>query len=208
MNKSIEEIWKEGVLEETNILPRINDFYNLKSINVVDRIIKYFSLEVQLLIPIGIGLFLINLFLDNDYSVLWGIICAVPCLVFYYFGIKQVKALKNIRLGTNCYDYLLSVKRELNKVRLFNKTLAKSVIVLILTPLIGFTYFNNSNKTIGDVFGIEILQLSMVHIFWIMLLIVFLSFISIEKIFNIKNSKYIIKLNDLIIDLEKLKNSE
>lgn len=207
MNKSIEDIWNEGALEEKNIIPNINDFYNLKSINIVDKVLNHFKAEIHLLLPIAVTLFLINLFLGNDNSVMWGIICIIPCFVFYFFGVKQIKALKSINLGTNSYDYLISVKKELNKVKLFNKTLAKSVILLIIIPLISFTYFNNSNKTIGNVFGVEILQVSMIHLFWIILLVILLLFFFIEYIFKIKKNKYTIKLNELILDLEKLKNT-
>ena len=42
MNKSIENIWKEGFTNKDLIIPKINDFYNKKSISLVEKIIDGF----------------------------------------------------------------------------------------------------------------------------------------------------------------------
>ena len=51
MNKSIENIWKEGFTNKDLMIPKINDFYNKKSISLVEKIIDGFKKEVALKFP-------------------------------------------------------------------------------------------------------------------------------------------------------------
>ena len=44
MEKSIETLWKEGFIEQNNlIIPRLNDLYNQKSIHIIDKFKRTFK---------------------------------------------------------------------------------------------------------------------------------------------------------------------
>ena len=49
MNKSIENIWKEGFTNKDMVIPKINNFYNKKSISLVEKVINTFKKEVAFL---------------------------------------------------------------------------------------------------------------------------------------------------------------
>ena len=61
MKKSIEQIWKNGFLNEDLITPKIKSLYNQKSISLVESIINKFKKKVLLLLPLGILVFIFNI---------------------------------------------------------------------------------------------------------------------------------------------------
>jgi hypothetical protein len=48
MTKSIEVIWKEGFVNEAHLTaPKVNDLYNRKSQNIVDKLQSMFAINTQ-----------------------------------------------------------------------------------------------------------------------------------------------------------------
>ncbi|BDS10269.1 hypothetical protein [Aureispira anguillae] len=205
--KSIEDIWKEGFFKEGNLYaPKVNELYHRKSKHSVEQILQGFKKEVQLLIPLAIILFLFNIVLDNDNSVFWGIVCALPCLLWFYLGQRQLKSLKQIDYGASCYDYLLSVQHQLDKIHHFNKRLSVSSVPIILFPMLIYTYFKNPNKTMGELFGIESWDWSSLTIFGLLPLMTLIAFGVAEVSFKKAKKSRNIKIDELIKDLEELKS--
>ena len=93
MEKSIEQIWQNGFLNEDLVIPKIKSLYNQKSISLVESIINKFKKEVLLLIPLGILIFIFNIILDNDNAIFWGFISSIPCFFWFLIGKKQVKSI-------------------------------------------------------------------------------------------------------------------
>ena len=50
MDKSIEQIWKNGFLNEDLLIPKVKSLYNQKSISMVENIINKFKKQIFLLI--------------------------------------------------------------------------------------------------------------------------------------------------------------
>ena len=51
MAKTIESIWKEGFINETQLAaPKINDLYNRKSQNIVDKLQDMFAVNIKAII--------------------------------------------------------------------------------------------------------------------------------------------------------------
>ena len=206
MNKSIENIWKEGFTNKDLLIPKINDFYNKKSISLVQSLINTFKKEVAFLIPLGICCFLFNLFLDNNNSAFWGAISALPCLFWHYLGKRQIKSIEDIDYKASSYQYLMSIFKKLENIRRFNKRLVMSSVPISLLPMLIYTYYNQREKSIGEIFGIEELNLPTEAIFLILPIVTVFVLLLSEVYFKsrfLKNSK---KISSLINEMEELRN--
>ncbi|OIQ46538.1 MAG: hypothetical protein BM565_11130, partial [Gammaproteobacteria bacterium MedPE] len=51
MTKSIETMWKEGFINETQLdVPKVNDLYNRKSQNLVDKLLNMFAINIKAIV--------------------------------------------------------------------------------------------------------------------------------------------------------------
>ncbi len=113
MKKSIEEIWKEGFLNNNALVaPKINDFYNQKSNHIIDKMIRMFRwnqyyvillMVVHLAIGFVAGVPPVGIFLATLF---------IPLIVF---GKKSFKGISQIDKTKNSYDYLKSFDFQLKE---------------------------------------------------------------------------------------------
>jgi hypothetical protein len=206
MRQTLESVWEDGFLKEkTSLTPKLNNLYNQKSIHFMSKTLRRFRIEVWMLIPMALAMFILNLALDNDNSIFWGIICALPCLLWFYIGIKQFNSLKDISYGSSCYEYLISVKQKLNGITTFNKRLSILSVLITLFPMLLYTYFNNQEKTIGEIFGIESLNWSNLTLFLLLPMGAILAFIFVEMVFKQTDGRRDQKIDFLIKEMEQLR---
>jgi len=205
MEKSIEQIWKEGFINENLVIPKIKSLYNQKSISLVDSIINKFKKEVLLLIPLGIVIFIFNILLDNDNAIFWGIISAIPCFVWFFLGKKQISSLKKIDYKANSYYYLISIQEKMNQIKRFNKRLTISSVPIFLFPMLIYTYFNQQGKTIGEIFGVNNLNYPTVAIFLLLPIFTIIGALITEFLFKSMTRNKTVKLDTLIKEMEDLR---
>lgn len=206
MERSIENIWKEGFINEGALkAPIINDIYNQKSKHLIDRVLKRLRIEVWLLLPMAVAIFALNLALDNNTAVYWGIISALPCLLWFFVGQRQMNSLRDIPYGADCYEYLLCVKQKVQEIANFNKRLIITSIPILLFPMLIYTYFNNQGKTIGQVFGFESVHWHILTIFLFLPVAMVGSFIVAEISFRWAKRKSNNKIDMLIREMEELR---
>jgi hypothetical protein len=117
MSKSIEVMWKEGFVMEANLsVPKINDLYNRKSQNIVDKLHSMFAINIKAII-IGSLIMLIAMSLIGAPFLGLYICCLLAPLT--YIAKKELKKSVNLSKGQSSYDYLLS----------FNNWLKSSICV-------------------------------------------------------------------------------
>ncbi len=206
MNKSIENIWKEGFTTNDMVIPKINDFYNKKSISHVEKVINTFKKEVTFLIPLGVCFFLFNIWLDNDNAAFWGAISALPCLFWFYLGKRQIKSIEVIDYKANSYQYLVSIREKLKKIERFNKILILSSVPITLLPMLIYTYYNQRGKSIGEIFGVEGLNLPKATIFLIVPIVMLFVLLFTEIYFKRRFVKNSDRIGSLINEMEELRN--
>ena len=204
MNKTIENIWKEGFTNKDMVIPKINDFYNKKSISLVEKVINTFKKEVTFLIPLGVCFFLYNIWLDNDNAAFWGAVSALPCLVWYYLGKRQIKSIEDIDYMASSYQYLVSIKEKLERIKRFNKRLILSSVPISLLPMLIYTYYNQRGKSIGEIFGVEGLDLPTETIFLILPIVTLFALLFAEIYFKTRFVKNSNKIGSLINEMEEL----
>ena len=114
MENSIEMIWKQGFLNESSLVaPKVNDLYNRKSIQVVDkikqRIKNYRTFNCALLLAILVADYFLN-------ALWYGIaFCAMAIFMMWYTS-RIVKSLKTLDQGVSSYDYLKSFDAHLKDI--------------------------------------------------------------------------------------------
>jgi len=114
MEKSIETIWKEGFLQsDALVAPKLNDLYNQKSKNIVDKLVRIFKINLWGVLALGVVFWLIAYF--------WGvpIIGAIFFLLFVVlvvFGKLEMDKMKEFDKNVSSYEYLKAVDTWLKAV--------------------------------------------------------------------------------------------
>jgi hypothetical protein len=104
MTKSIETIWKEGFLKEQTLsAPIVNDLYNRKSQNLVDRLQHMFALNLKALIIGSIIMLAVMSLIGAPFLGLY-ICCLLTPLVF--IANRELKKSVNLDKGLSSYEYL------------------------------------------------------------------------------------------------------
>ena len=126
MKNSIEEIWKEGFLNEKSLVAaKINDLYNQKSKDLVDKIRRKFRINLVALVSMAICFPIMHYFLLD---VIWqGVGTSILLLLTAWYSIRQNRSIKTLDHGATSLDYLKSFDRWLKDA------LSKSAKVLRFT---------------------------------------------------------------------------
>lgn len=211
MNNSIESIWKQGVIEnDALVAPKINDLYQLKSQNVVDRFERMFDLNLKAIIAgtiIAVGIML-NM--------------ALPILAIAFFvmniglvvkGQAMQRQLSKLTKGTSSYDYLLSFRSwfddaitEYTRIyRLFYPVLFLALISQLLVLDIvqqGFAGYLHEFPATWSFFGVPVfIIVAILVVSWL----ISLAAPAIYKAdINIVYGRQIERLNEIIGDIESL----
>lgn len=111
MSKSIELMWKEGFVNETQLaVPKINDLYNRKSQNIVDKLQSMFAINIKAIV-IGSVVMLIMMSLVGAPFLGLYICCLLAPLVV--IAKKELEKSVNLSKGQSSYDYLMSFNQWL-----------------------------------------------------------------------------------------------
>jgi len=63
MEKSIENIWKEGFLKsDALVAPKINDLYNQKSIHIIDKFKRMFKINLIAIVAFSFFILIVSFF--------------------------------------------------------------------------------------------------------------------------------------------------
>jgi len=111
MKNSIEEIWREGFLNEKSLVaPKINDLYNQKSKDLVDKMKRIYRINLIAIVGMSIVFPIIYYFLD----VIWqGVAASILLLLTAWYTIRQKRSIKKLDHGATSLDYLKSFNRSL-----------------------------------------------------------------------------------------------
>jgi len=106
MTKSIEAMWKEGFMNEAHLsAPKINDLYNRKSQNIVDKLQNMFVINIKAIIVGSLIMFLTMSLVGAPFLGLYICCLLVPLIII---AKKELKKSVNLSKGQSSYDYLMS----------------------------------------------------------------------------------------------------
>ncbi|NQY27916.1 MAG: hypothetical protein HRT69_00420 [Flavobacteriaceae bacterium] len=217
MEKSIETIWKEGFIKnDALVAPKLNDLYNQKSIDIVEKFKRMYKLN-----RIGIVAFAI-IIIPLSYvtgMIYMGIPMALLFIAVTFVAQKFSNQLDTIDKNTSSYEYLSSFDKWVKDMIAVNSKLSTFLYPYVfLAMVLGFWFIDIDGTILGDRFinGFvsEFPTTSLVNGFPILLLIPFFLVIGILAFFGGKIGKWDInliyggilnKLEDLLSDMEELR---
>lgn len=139
MEKSIENIWKDGFLnEEALVAPQVNDLYNRKSAHIIEKYSRMFRNNIWLIIGGASMLWIASYFAG---ALLAGSIVLVMMLYVAYTATNEMKALEKVDKGQNSYAYLKAFKAWIeNSIERYGSMYRVVYPALILTFYFGLWF--------------------------------------------------------------------
>jgi hypothetical protein len=130
MENSIENIWKQGFLNESSlVVPKINDLYNQKSMHVVDSVKRTFRMNQIVIVAMAIVIIIMHYFVDA----LWqGSIASVLLLLTALYINRLIHSIDTLDQGATSFDYLKSIDLWLKDVLFKSEKLARFIYPLNL----------------------------------------------------------------------------
>jgi len=106
MTKSIETMWKEGFVNEAHLTaPKVNDLYNRKSQNIVDKLKSMFDMNIKAIMIGCVIMFVMMSLIGAPFLGLYIFCLLLPLIII---AKKELKKTVNLSKGQSSYDYLMS----------------------------------------------------------------------------------------------------
>ncbi|WP_319589987.1 hypothetical protein [uncultured Draconibacterium sp.] len=218
MEKSIENIWKEGFLEtDALVAPKINNLYNQKSIHIIDKFKRMFRTNLIAIVAFSFSFLVVSFFLGIPIT---GIIFFVTLSVLVFINNKLLNDLEKIDLGVSSYQYLKAFNQWKNEQIVINKRMSKFLYPIIFMSMILGFWFKDAegmhlgkrlvNKILIDfpdiylLFGIPLIGI--VIVLFIVVLLAFFGGRIYNWDLNIVYGRIFKKLEELMADIERLRS--
>jgi len=217
MEKSIENIWKEGFLKsDALIAPKINNLYNQKSKLITTKFERMFKINLIAIVVFSVVFLIVTVY--NGLLVIgisWFLILSGLVIV----NSRLMKGLNKINNHANSYEYLVSFNEWLQNQISINRKMARLIYPLFfLTIVIGFWLFDAEGIPLGERLVGEVLY-GFPDIYMIngipLLAIVFMAVVvGVLALFggriymwdvNLVYGRVFKKLEELMADIEELK---
>jgi len=218
MEKSIENIWKEGFLKSDAILaPKINNLYNQKSIHIIDKFKRMFKINLIAIVAFSIVFLIVSFFVGIPIT---GAIFFVTLSVLVIINKKLLNDLEKIDMGVSSYQYLKAFNQWIKKQVSINKKMSRFLYpIIFMSMILGFWFKNAEGIPLGERLVNEILigfpdiyliyRVPLIGIVIVLLILVLLAFFG-GRIYkwdlNIIYGRVFKKLEELIADIESLRS--
>ena len=218
MEKSIENIWKEGFLEsDALVVPKINNLYSQKSIHIIDKFNRMFKINLIAIVAFSFAFLIVSFIVGIPIT---GIIFFVTLSVLVFINKKLLNDLEKIGLGDSSYQYLKAFNQWKNKQVSINKKMSRFLYpILFISLILGFWFKDAEGMPLGERLVGEILTgfpdiylifgIPLIGIVIALLILVLLAFFG-GRIY--KWDLYIVygrvfkKLEELMTDIESLRS--
>ncbi len=215
MESKIEDIWKKGFLKEDALVaPRVNDLYNRKSLDLIDRIKRLFKINLLMLYFFAAAILAYSVLMGFPIwlAIILPLLFIVPAI---YSQIQVRRHSQPMRKYSNSYEYLQQFDQWLKGKLKRNTLLARyyyPITILATSCMIWFAKGREaimeklleSNPDMPLIGGIPL------YFALPVLILVLLTAIFGDKIYHwdvrIMYGKVLDKLDELIADLEELRN--
>lgn len=145
MKKSIEVIWKEGFLNEKSLVaPKVNDLYNQKSKDLVDKLERMTKINsIVLIIMAIISPIIMYYFLD----VIWqGAAISIMFLLIVWHSKRQRPSIGTLDHGATSLDYLKSFDRRIKEALSRNEKVLRFIYPLFFLLSMSMLWFIKWSK--------------------------------------------------------------
>ncbi len=148
MEKSIENIWKEGFLKsDALIAPKINNLYNQKSIHIIDKFKRMFKINLIAIVAFSFAFLIISFFVGIP---IMGIVFFVTLMVLVVINKKLLAGLDSIDKGENSYQYLKEFNQWINMQIAINKRMSTFLYpIIFMSFVLGFWFKDAEGTPLG-----------------------------------------------------------
>ena len=149
MEKSIENMWKEGFINsDALVAPKINDLYNQKSIHIIDKFKRMFKINLIAIIAFSFFFLIASFFIGIP---LMGAIYFVALTVLVIINRRLYNDLEKIERGVSSYQYLKTFNQWIQKMVAINKKLAIFLYpTFFMSIVIGFWFMDADGIPLGE----------------------------------------------------------
>ncbi|SDL24546.1 hypothetical protein [Kriegella aquimaris] len=218
MEKSIEDIWKEGFLKtDALIAPKINKLYSQKSIHVIDKFKRMFKINLIAIVAFSFIFLIVSFFIGIPIT---GVIFFVTLSVLVFINKKLLNDLEKIDLGVSSYQYLKAFNQWKNKQIAINKRMSKFLYpIIFISMILGFWFKDAEGIPLGErlvneirigfpdvylVYGIPLIGI--ISVILILVLLAFFGGQIYKWDLNIVYGRVFKKLEELMTDIESLRS--
>ena len=149
MEKSIENIWKEGFLNsDALIAPKLNDLYNQKSKHIVDKFKRVFKINLIVIVIFAFAMLVVTIY--NGLPII-GISWFLILIGLVVVNKKLTSSLEKIDYNKNSYEYLMSFNKWLQDQLTINRKMARLYYPLFfLSIVVGFWFVDAEGIYLGE----------------------------------------------------------
>jgi len=218
MEKSIENIWKEGFLKsDALVAPKINNLYNQKSIHIIDKFKRMFKINLMAIVAFSFAFLVVSFIIGIPIT---GIIFFVTLSVLVVINKRLLNDLEKIDIGISSYQYLKAFNQWINKQVSINKRFSRFLYPIIFMSLVlGFWFKDAEGMPLGErlvgeilvgfpdtylIFGIPLIGIVIVAVILVLLFLVGGRIYKWDL--NIVYGRLFKKLEELMTDIESLRS--
>lgn len=218
MEKSIENIWKDGFRESDRLVaPKINNLYNQKSIHIIDKFKRMFRINLISIVIFSFVFLIITFFVGIPIT---GIIFFVMLSVLVIINKNFLNELERIDLGVSSYQYLKAFNQWKNKQIAINKKMSKFLYpIIFMSMILGFWFKDAEGMPLGErlvnkiliyfpdtylIFGIPLIGIIILSL--ILILLAHFGGRIYKWDLNIVYGRVFKKIEELMTDIESLRS--
>ena len=218
MEKSIEDIWKEGFLKsDALVVPKINNLYSQKSIHVIDKFKRMFKINLIAIVAFSFVFLFVSFIVGIPIT---GVMFFVTLSILVFINKKLLNGLDRIDKGVSSYQYLKTFNEWIKKQISINKKFSRFLYpTIFMSMILGFWFKDAEGMPLGERLVNEVLigfpDIYLIHgipligIAIALLILVLLGFFG-GQIYkwdlNIVYGRVFRKLEELMTDIESLRS--
>ena len=218
MEKSIEDIWKEGFLKsDALVAPKINNLYNQKSIHIIDKFKRMFRINLIAIVAFSFFFLIASYFVGIP---LMGAIFFVALTVLVIINKRLFNGLEKIHKGASSYQYLKAFNQWIQKMIAINKKLAIFLYpTFFMSLVLGFWFIDAEGMPLGERLVDEVLygfpDIYLIQGIPLIAIIVIILIVGLLALFggriylwdlNLVYGRVFKKLDELMADIESLRS--
>ena len=213
MEKTIEAIWKEGFLSEDALLaPKLNDLYNQKSKNLVDKMTRMFKINLLALAVFAVVALIACFAIGLPYV---GATLFLLFALLVVIGTRDLRSLEAIDKGVSSYEYIKDFDNWLkSNIARFTKVYQFFYPVLFAGIVLGVWFSSHGEKMLKKVIEIhpEVYLVDGVPVYWALGAIALTVLIGLcapalyRFDMNLVYGNVMKKLDEILTDMEELRD--
>ncbi len=218
MERSIENIWKEGFLKsDALVAPKINNLYNQKSIHIIDKFKRMFKINLIAIVVFSFVFLIVSFFVGIPIT---GVMFFITLSILVFINKKLLNGLDKIDMGISSYQYLKVFNQWVTKQVSINEKISKFLYpIIFISMILGFWFKDAQGMALGKRLVNEVLKafpdiylvygIPLIGIVIALLITILLGFFG-GRIYkwdlNIVYGRVFRKLKELMTDIESLRS--